>query len=468
MPIYGRMADVFGRRPVLYAGIALFLAGSILCGIAWNMPSLIVFRGLQGLGAGAIAPLVQTVVGDMYSVKERARIQGYTASVWGSLLAARTAVRRGVVAEWASWRWIFYINMPDRGPRPRSLLLQRNLHESIDRGAATSSTTLGAAVLTVRPRRVHLRPPAGRHHLVVALADSEDCRPRRRGGRRSSPSASSNCRAVEPMVPPWVDLPASAPRRQHRRTSPSARRSSDSPSYVPAYAQGVRRVDPVVSGLAVAAVTLGWPIASGYAGRLYLRFGFRATAILGGRRSTSAARRSSSPSAASTPILVVAKCFGFLTGVGMGLTATPVLVALQSLVGWERRGVVTASNIFARSIGSALGIAVLGSVANSSLASWLRHPPAATFEVAVRSSVNVTSRILGGGKVALSACARPRTYGPGCCMRPTMFSSASPRPRWSPPRGRCSSVRPQAATASRRPLRLGASNAPGITEAVAR
>src|ERR1700709_321208 len=81
--IFGKLADLYGRKPVLLVGIAVFLIGTVLCGLAWSMPSLIVFRLIQGIGAGAIQPVCLTVVGDLYSVQERGKIQGYLASVWG-------------------------------------------------------------------------------------------------------------------------------------------------------------------------------------------------------------------------------------------------------------------------------------------------------------------------------------------------------------------------------------------------
>jgi EmrB/QacA subfamily drug resistance transporter len=391
VPIYGRMADVFGRRPVLYAGIGMFLLGSILCGVAWNMTSLIVFRGLQGLGAGAIQPLVQTVVGDMYSVKERARIQGYTASVWGisSLLGPLLG---GALSQWASWRWIFYINLPVGVVAV--VLLQRYFHESIERKSHVIDY-LGTTVLTAALTAFIFGLLQG--GTTWAWGSPIEIGVLAAGAVGIALFCWVERRAVEPMIPPWVmtKRPLLAGNLANLAIGAALLGLS---SYVPAYAQGVRRVDPVVSGLAIAAVTLGWPIASGYAGRLYLRIGFRATAILGGVLVVIGTSMFLTL-AGSTPILLVAG-YGFLTGIGMGLTATPVLVALQSLVGWERRGVVTASNIFARSIGSAVGIAVLGSVANSSLASWLRHPPS-DLKGSLPSSVNVTSRILGGGKIAL-------------------------------------------------------------------
>lgn len=82
IPIYGRLADMFGRKPVFFVGTGLFLSGSILCGFASHMPALILFRALQGLGAGAIVPLATTIIADVYNQQERARLQGYLSSVW--------------------------------------------------------------------------------------------------------------------------------------------------------------------------------------------------------------------------------------------------------------------------------------------------------------------------------------------------------------------------------------------------
>src|SRR3954454_22871361 len=111
VPLYGKLADVVGRRPVLFFGIAVFLLGSVLCGFAWSMPALIVARAVQGIGAGAVQPISMTVVGDLYSVEERARVQGYLASVWG-IAAVLGPTLGGVFSEYLSWRWIFIVNLP--------------------------------------------------------------------------------------------------------------------------------------------------------------------------------------------------------------------------------------------------------------------------------------------------------------------------------------------------------------------
>ncbi|MEO8803634.1 MAG: MFS transporter, partial [Rudaea sp.] len=103
IPIYGKLADVFGRKPVLIIGTLIFLAGSMASAMAWNMLTLIIFRGLQGLGAGSIMASVNTLAGDLYSVRERARIQGWLSSVWG-VAAVVGPTLGGAFAEYASWR----------------------------------------------------------------------------------------------------------------------------------------------------------------------------------------------------------------------------------------------------------------------------------------------------------------------------------------------------------------------------
>ncbi len=393
VPIYGRLSDLYGRRPILFTGIGLFLAGSMLCGVAWNMESLIAFRGLQGLGAGAIVPMVQTVVGDLYSVRERAKVQGYTASVWGiaSILGPSLG---GALSQFASWRWIFYINLPIG--LFALVLLKRHLHESVVRREHRIDYA-GAIVLTL-----------GLSLLIFGLLQ---------GGavwRWSSPSETLvlvlgvllvvafviiEHHVAEPMVPPWV---------MSRRPLAAGNVANIAlgavllgiTSYVPAFVQGVRFVGPLVAGLVVAAVTLGWPISAAFAGRIYLRIGFYATGVIGGVVTLIGTLLYVTLTAQS-PVVVVA-AYGVVTGLGLGLIATPVLVSMQSLVGWDRRGVVTASNMFSRSVGSALGIAVLGSVANSSLARDLGRAPRA-IAAHLPKSVNVTSHILGGHSTLTAA-----------------------------------------------------------------
>ena len=109
--IYGKLADLFGRKPTLIVGIVLLLLGSLLCGFAWSMTSLVVFRLLQGLGAGAIFPVTITVIGDLYKLEERGRAQGLMASVW-AVSGVLGPLAGGLIVDHFSWAWIFWLNVP--------------------------------------------------------------------------------------------------------------------------------------------------------------------------------------------------------------------------------------------------------------------------------------------------------------------------------------------------------------------
>src|SRR6185437_12256164 len=101
----------FGRKPILFTGLTLFLMGSILCGFATSMEQLIVFRLIQGFGAGAVMPIATTIVGDIYTTEERAKIQGYLASVWG-ISAVSGPVIGGLIVQYMHWKFVFWVNVP--------------------------------------------------------------------------------------------------------------------------------------------------------------------------------------------------------------------------------------------------------------------------------------------------------------------------------------------------------------------
>ncbi|HEY0475109.1 MAG TPA: MFS transporter, partial [Kribbella sp.] len=129
VPIYGKLADQRGRKPMMLLGVGLFVLGSVLCGFAWSMPALIAFRLIQGLGAGAIQPIGMTIVGDIYSVAERAKVQGYIASVWG-IASFIGPTLGGVFSDYVSWRWIFFVNIPLG--LAAAWVLTRRFHEKVE------------------------------------------------------------------------------------------------------------------------------------------------------------------------------------------------------------------------------------------------------------------------------------------------------------------------------------------------
>ena len=369
VPVYGRLSDLFGRKPVLFVGIAFFLGGSILCGAAWSMVSLIVFRGVQGLGAGAIIPMTTTIVGDIYTLEERGRIQGYISSVWGMASVIGPALG-GVFAQYATWRWIFYLNIPLG--IAAVVMLQRYLHEDVVRrehridyaGVAVLTGGLSLAILGLLEGGVtwawssaqSIGLFVGAAVLLAVFVRIERT-------------------AVEPILPPWVFS---------RRVLVAANIGSISigavliglSSYVPTYAQGVVGVGAVLAGFAMAAMSVGWPLASSQASKLYMRIDFRDTAIIGSLFTIAGCLLFATFVQETTGLWRVALA-SFVTGVGLGFASISILVAVQSVVGWNRRGVVTGSNMFMRSLGSSVGIAIFGSIANTTLAAKFSHPPAA-------------------------------------------------------------------------------------------
>jgi hypothetical protein len=180
--------------------------------------------------------------------------------------------------------------------------------------------------------------------------------------------------AIEPILPPWVFS---------RRVLVAANIGSISigavliglSSYVPTYAQGVVGVGAVLAGFAMAAMSVGWPLASSQASKLYLRIDFRDTAIIGSLFTIAGGLLFALYVQENTALGRVAFA-SFVTGVGLGFASISILVAVQSVVGWNRRGVVTGANMFMRSLGSSVGIAIFGSIANTTLADRFRHPPA--------------------------------------------------------------------------------------------
>jgi len=150
VPIFAKFSDLVGRKPVMLIGIAVFVLASVLCGLAWSMPALIVFRGLQGLGAGAVQPTSMTIIGDLYSVAERATVQGYVASVW-AMSSVVGPTLGGVFADYLNWRWIFFVNIP-LGILA-AWMLQRHFHEDVQRRrhridyAGAVLLTLGSSAL---------------------------------------------------------------------------------------------------------------------------------------------------------------------------------------------------------------------------------------------------------------------------------------------------------------------------------
>lgn len=359
VPIYSRLADTIGRKPIIMLGIALFLIGSVLCGFAWNMSSLIVFRIVQGLGAGAVAPMAMTIVGDIYTVAERAKVQGYIASVWAISSVVGPALG-GVFAQFDAWRWIFWVNIPLCVIAGWMLLRNYKEQKQTQRHRIDY---VGAVLLTIGLTAVILGMLEGGNAWPWFSVQSALC-------FGIGVAALAAFSMVERRVAePIVDLRLAGRRLILTTTLVSLGVGAlmiGVVSFAPAYLEGSLGIAPLLSGLAVAALTLGWPVAAANAGRLYMRIGFRRTTLIGVSITTLAAIVLASVASWPNPFMIAA--IAFFLGFGLGWTAAPTLIAAQSSVGWSERGAVTGMNAFARSAGSAVGVAIFGAISNTVIA----------------------------------------------------------------------------------------------------
>ena len=355
--VFGKLSDLYGRRPVLLFGIAIFLVGSVLCGFAWSMPSLILFRLIQGVGAGAIQPVGITIIGDLYPAQERGKIQGYLASVWG-VSSVLGPLCGGLIIQHASWSWIFWINVPIGVAA--SLGFVAFLHENV-KHESRSIDTAGAALFTVAIAS-----------LMVALTEAGTS-----GEGTLWPAVLfvvaaalfvvQERRAKDPMLDfsLWAQRPIAT---ANAATLLSGMVITGLTTFLPMYVQGVLRQSPLVAGFALTTMLFGWPVGATLAARNFMRFGLRPTLLFGAALLPFGGLAFVMLGADSPPLMAG---FGSLViGFGMGFLSTAAIVIIQDSVAWAQRGSATASNIFSRNLGSTLGATVLGTVLNY----WLAHP----------------------------------------------------------------------------------------------
>ncbi len=398
VPIYAKLADTLGRKPMILVGIGLFLLGSILCGVAWSMPALIAFRAVQGLGAGAIQPMGITIAADIYTLEERAKTQGYLASVW-AIASVVGPTLGGIFSTFGIWRWIFFVNIPLC--LLAAFLLIRDFHEKVEKRSHRIDYA-GAVTLTISMSLLILAVLEGGQawawnswQSIAAFAV---------GGLLLVVFVFIERRAAEPILPLWV-----ISRRLLLTTSligfATGALLIGLTSYVPTFLEGSLGTVPIVAGLALAALTLGWPITASFSGRLYLRYGFKRTIIAGLSLALIGCVLVALCALAPSVIFVAVSCF--VVGLGLGAGVTPAMIAAQSSVPWNERGVVTGTNMFFRSIGSAVGVAIFGAVANTVFAGSSQPFPAA---VIIAGSAAVFIAVLVSAVAAwIAALALPAT-----------------------------------------------------------
>jgi EmrB/QacA subfamily drug resistance transporter len=354
-PVYGRLADLYGRKRIYYVGAGLFLAGSLLCGFATNMPWLVAFRAVQGLGAGALQPLTVTILSDLHDGSSRAKVLAWQSSIWG-LAAILGPVLGAFIIEFMTWPWVFWINLPVGAVTLTVLVLafdervQRREHKVDYIGSMLLMLGAGALLLAAvqsqdLPRNVLIGLAAAGIVLLAALYFHER-------------------RAPEPIVPfnLW-------------RIRTVAVSSVGSlcigvvlicvTLYLTTFVQGALGYTAFLAGAVYAGQSIAWSVGSLIAARLMTRLNFVSTAALGGTLLIAGCIILAAMDNAAGIAWVT--CGVVTVGVGMGLCNTTFVLACQAEVGWSDRGGAVSTNIFMRMIGMALGAGICGALVNFGL-----------------------------------------------------------------------------------------------------
>lgn len=362
VPIFGKLSDIYGRRRLYLIAITIFLIGSVLCAQAQTMPQLVVFRTLQGLGAGGIQPLAFTIIGDIFTFEQRAKMQGWFSSVWG-VSSIIGPVVGGFLVEQVSWHWVFWLNLPI-GLFAAALMILA--WRDVNPRAPGQVDYVGAALLT-----------GGMVALMLALFELGS-------GAQANLNAFAvllftsiallaalvfvERRAINPMLP----LPLFRDRLfvasiGHGFLAGFALFGST--SFLPLFVQAVLGTSATAAGATLTPQILFWVLASIIGSRLLLRINFRPMAILGMSVLVFSFIVLSLIGVA-TPQWVILAAVG-LGGLGMGMSVPSFLIAVQTSVPRQSLGTATATVQFSRSIGGTVGTSVMGVILAARLASGL-------------------------------------------------------------------------------------------------
>jgi EmrB/QacA subfamily drug resistance transporter len=357
VPLYGKLSDIYGRRKLYASAMALFLAGSVWCGFANSMTSLIFARALQGIGAGGIMPLAFILIGEMFTLEQRAKMQGLFSGVWG-VSSVVGPLLGGFLVDQLSWRWIFYINViPGLLGAALVTFAWRDAHGHGQERPAIDYA--GAALLTVSVIM-----------LLLGLM-----------GTGASSWILIGGAVVLFFLLVWVERRAADPVlplplfRDHLFSVATTHgvltgwALFGSVSFIPLFVQAVLGTSATQAGITLTPLLLGWVTASIIGTRLMLRVGYRRLGLIGTASFTVGAfLMSQAGMNTSQPSLMA---FVTLMGVGMGLSIPSFLIAVQTSVNRRQLGTATSTLQFSRSIGGTLGVSVMGAALSARLASNL-------------------------------------------------------------------------------------------------
>jgi EmrB/QacA subfamily drug resistance transporter len=363
VPVWGKLSDLYGRRLLYQLGIAVFLLGTLLSGLSTSMTQLIVFRAIQGLGAGALVPLGMTIIGDIFTLEERAKMQAYFSGVWG-LSSVIGPIVGGFITDQISWRWVFFINLPV------GVIAAIIIGLALKEPKLTEKPKIdyaGAGLLMIAISLLMLALVEGGASIATLLTRENILLI---GGSVALLGLFFwvEKRASDPIIP--LDL------FKNRTVSVAVAAGFlggvamfGAISFIPLFAQGALGASATEAGSLLTPLMLSWVLMSVIGGRLLLKTGYRMITIIG--------------------FLVLSAGFVFLAlferdtprfwlyvdlvliGAGLGLTMLTLLIAVQQAVDRTKLGIVTSLNQFTRAIGGAFGVAIMGAFLTAGLATQL-------------------------------------------------------------------------------------------------
>jgi EmrB/QacA subfamily drug resistance transporter len=352
-PLYGKISDLFGRKAIFEFAIVVFLIGSALSGLSQNMLELIIFRGIQGLGGGGLFSVALSIVGDVIPPRDRGRYQGYFGAVFGVASVIGPLIG-GFLVDEASWRWVFYVNLPIGALA--LVVVNRVLHN--DRRHSAASIDVGGALLAVGGVALLLvaAQSVGQYAKLTSLAEI---------------AGPIGLILIVAFV--WWETRVSEPILPLRlfRNNVFAVASALSLItgavmfgailFLPEYLQIVRGVSPTLSGLRLLALLVGLLFTSIGSGRLISKWGRYKSFVVAGTAITAVGIYLMSLITVSTGALALYAMM-FVVGAGLGLFMQTLVLATQNSIARQDMGVGTSAITFFRTLGGAIGAAVLGAV----------------------------------------------------------------------------------------------------------
>lgn len=399
VPVWGKLSDLYGRRLLYQIGIGVFLLGTLLSGLSTTMAQLIIFRAIQGLGAGALIPLGMTIIGDIFTVRERAGMQAYFSGVWG-LSSVIGPVIGGFITDQISWRWVFFVNLPVG--IIAALIIGLALKEPVHTNKPKIDYA-GAALLMLAISLLMLALVEGGASIATLLSFENVL------------LISSSVillivfffvekRASDPIIPFGLF--------KNKTVAVSVGAGFlagvamfGAISFIPLFAQGALGSTATEAGSLLTPLMLSWVSMSIVGGRLMLRVGYRIVTISG--------------FAILTLGFIFLALFQretdfywlyvdlILIGAGLGLTMLTLLIAVQQAVEPAKLGTATSLNQFSRAIGGAFGVAIMGAFLTSGLAAQLNKAAQSgnanlTLEQANAFSANPNALIDPAAKTAIA------------------------------------------------------------------